>query len=145
MEKTFIFENESHGVIAHIRVNLEDEGNNKLVFRVYGKMEHARALHSPLNLIANHINDPVFCEIHRLAKLYQNNDMHSGTPEQEAAVRDLENQGKNYNYNVACAYLTRIGLYEANYNGKPYKYGTDRLYYPIPEPDLTKIKNLINS
>ena len=74
---------------------------------------------------------------------YHLNDMHSGTPEQEEAIRQWKEAGNKYDYTEACKYLESIGLYEVEYHGIEfngmYKYGHGWLYQPIEEDDLRRI------
>lgn len=96
-----------------------------------------------LDTIAEYITTPLFKEIYRFWKLYHLNDMHAGTPEQEKAVKKWSAKENCYDYTEICNYLKSINLYEVNYQGKPYKYGHGWLYEPIPENDLTRIKEII--
>ena len=81
-------------------------------------------------------------EIIRLWKAYHLNDLHAGTPEQEKAVKEV-NLGLACDYDKACDYLKSIGLYEVEYQGKPYRYGSGWIFYPIPQDDLKKIHQLL--
>jgi hypothetical protein len=69
--------------------------------------------------------------------------MHVGTPEQEAAVKVWKEQGNRYEYKAICEMLKDLGLYEVEYNGKPYRYGSGWLYQPIPEADLQRIREIM--
>lgn len=90
-------------------------------------------------------NDKIFQQIYRLWKLYHLNDMHAGTPEQENYVNQyLKETGKQYDYTDVCDALKAAGLYEVEYEGKPYKYGHRWIYYPIPQNDLNKINALMD-
>ena len=97
-----------------------------------------------LDSIAKHTKNKQFMELYRLWKLYHLNDMHAGTIEQEKAIEDWESKGNHYDYTSACDYLKSVGLYEVEYNGKPYKYGHAWLYWDIPEYDLKVIQALFN-
>lgn len=57
------------------------------------------------------------------------NDMHAGTPEQELALKYCTSK----DYKERCEYLKSIGLYEVEWEGKPYRYGTGWLTYPLPK------------
>lgn len=81
-------------------------------------------------------------EIIRLWKAYHLNDLHAGTPEQEKALKEV-NLGRACDYDKACDYLKSIGLYEVEYQGKPYRYGSGWIFYPIPQDDLKKIHQLL--
>lgn len=97
-----------------------------------------------LDSIAKRTKNKQFMELYRLWKLYHLNDMHAGTIEQEKAIDDWESKGNHYDYTSACDYLKSIGLYEVEYNGKPYKYGHAWLYWDIPEYDLKVIQALFD-
>ena len=97
-----------------------------------------------LDSIAKRTNNKQFMELYRLWKLYHLNDMHAGTIEQEKAIDDWESKGNHYDYTSACEYLKSVGLYEVEYNGKPYKYGHAWLYWNIPEYDLKVIQALLD-
>lgn len=96
-----------------------------------------------LDEIAQYVKAPLFKEIYRLWKLYHLNGMHAGTEEQDAAIDEWKAQGNEYDYKKVCDYLKEIGLYEVEYNGKPYRYGTGWLHREIPEDDLKRIKEII--
>lgn len=97
-----------------------------------------------LDSIAKRTKNKQFMELYRLWKLYHLNDMHAGTIEQEKALEDWESKGNRYDYISACEYLKSVGLYEVEYNGKPYKYGHAWLYWDIPEYDLKVIQALFD-
>ena len=84
-------------------------------------------------------------EIYRFWKLYHLNGMHAGTEEQEAAIEAWKAQGNRYEYGKACEHLKSIGLYEVEYNGKPYRYGHGWLHREIPEADLARIQEIITN
>lgn len=92
-----------------------------------------------LDKIKNYVRNPVFNEIYDLWKKYHLNDLRAGTKEQEKAIEKWKNKGNKYNYKEACNYLKRVGLYEVNHNGSPYKYGHGWIYEPIPQCDLDRI------
>ena len=60
-------------------------------------------------------------------------NLHAGTKEQEEALDKWHNslQKENrivlFSFELDCEYLKSIGLYEVNYKGKTYKYGTEWL------------------
>lgn len=95
--------------------------------------------------------NPIWQKIYRLWKLYHLNDLHAGTVEQEEAldkwyVESEDNTIQNVKgYDKACEYLKSIGLYEVEYNGKPYRYGSGWLKRDIPEEDLNQIKELLEA
>ena len=80
----------------------------------------------------------LFATIKELWRKYHLNDMHAGTPEQEEALEKANLLSGN-DFNEACEYLKNIGLYEVEYEGKPYRYGSGWLHFPIPKNDLEKI------
>lgn len=98
-----------------------------------------------LDTIAEFVKTPLFKEIYRFWKLYHLNGMHAGTPEQEAAIEAWEAQGNRYDYTKACEHLKSVGLYEVELNGKPYRYGSAWLHQDIPEADLARIKEIIET
>jgi len=100
--------------------------------------------------------NPLFMEIYKLWKKYHLNDMHAGTPIQEAAIEEWKARGNQYDYEAVCNYLKKIDLYEvpidtidkkANpcFEGKEgtYRYGSSWLKERIPEPDIKKILFII--
>ena len=92
--------------------------------------------------------NPIWQKIYRLWKLYHLNDLHAGTIEQEEALDKWWASSKDNidrDYHKDCEYLKSIGLYEVEYNGKPYQYGTAWLKRDIPEEDLNQIKELLET
>ena len=90
--------------------------------------------------------NPTFQKIYRLWKLYHLNDMHSGTVEQEKAIREHFGATKyGVEYEERCAYLKSIGLFEVPHpdTGEPYQYGHGWIYYEIPEEDVKIIEELL--
>lgn len=90
--------------------------------------------------------NPIWQKIYRLWKLYHLNDMHAGTIEQEEALDKWASESVENtiaDYDKSCEYLKSIGLYEVDYNGKPYRYGSAWLKRDIPEDDLNQIKELL--
>ena len=98
-----------------------------------------------LDDISHYIHTPLFKEIYRFWKLYHLNGMHAGTEEQEIAIEAWEAQGNKYEYRAACEHLKSLGLYEVNYNGGTYRYGSGWLHREIPAQDLTRIREIIAS
>lgn len=84
-----------------------------------------------------------FMEIYRLWKLYHLNNLHAGTIAQEELLKKycLKLHRGIYDYKEACKILEENNLY--NDNG--YIYGTDWLYREIPDEDLVKIKEIIET
>lgn len=92
-----------------------------------------------LDELKKYIHNKTFNTIYRLWKLYHLNNMHSGTREQEKALKEKFG-GVNVNkYDEQCEYLKSINLY--NHNG--YIFGTGWLKEEIPTEDLQTIKNLL--
>ena len=90
--------------------------------------------------------NPIWQKIYRLWKLYHLNDMHAGTIEQEEALDKWRASSKDNidrDYHKDCEYLKSIGLYEVEYNGKPYRYCSGWRKRDIPEEDLNQIKELL--
>ena len=83
-------------------------------------------------------------------KKYHLNDMHAGTPAQEAALRKAYEEGKlpgigANHYKECCDYLKTLNLYEVNIDGSPYKYGHSWLFEEIPLEDVARIVYLIET
>lgn len=94
--------------------------------------------------------DQTFSVIYDLWKKYHLNDLHAGTPNQEAAIREAIANGtlKDYDYTQVVSYLKSIGLYRDEsyqYNGEAYAYGTGWLYEAIPDNDIATIKKIIEA
>lgn len=87
-------------------------------------------------------NNKQYQKIVELWKKHHLNDMHLGTIAQDEAIEKWKKQGNKYDYNDACEFLKSVGLYEVEYEGKPYKYGHGWLYREIPQNDLEDIKAL---
>lgn len=88
----------------------------------------------------------VFAVIRKLWSKYHLNDLHAGTKEQEQALAEAydKQNTKSFlkSFEEKCEYLKSIGLYEVEYQGKPYRYGSGWIFSPIPQNELDKI-NLI--
>ena len=87
-------------------------------------------------------NQELFDFLYDMWKKYHLNDLHVGTPEQEAAIKKWKTDDR-FGYREACEYLESIGLYEVEYHGLEfngmYKYGHGWLYQPIEQKDLDKL------
>lgn len=139
-----------------VTVEVEFKNRNidfKEVFAVSGNIWNSRESDiivggQCLDEILKYVQDDTFKRIHRLWKKYHLNDMNAGTVEQENALKEavkngiLTSYGAN-NYEKSCEYLASVGLYEVEYEGKPYKYGHGWLYRAIPEEDLQVIRYLL--
>lgn len=98
-----------------------------------------------------------FETIYDLWKKYHLNDLNAGTHKQTEALKKQFGNLSADNYEKHCEYLKSIGLYEdklakgetLSYKGKntlkKYAYGTGWICYEIPEDDLKKIKNILES
>lgn len=94
--------------------------------------------------------NPTWSVLSFLWNQYHLNDLHPGTPRQEALVKGLD-------YNRACSLLKAKGLYvvpasEADpyrkwptHRGQSYRYGHEWLTWPIPEDILTATKIAIDT
>lgn len=106
-----------------------------------------------LDTIKNHTSlkdNQTFAVIYDLWKKYHLNDLHAGTPKQEAAIRAAIADGTlpKYDYTQAVSYLKSIELYRDEsyqYNGEAYAYGTGWLYEAIPDNDIATIKKIIEA
>lgn len=67
------------------------------------------------------------------------NGMNAGTPEQDKALEERPNPPTTRSYEENCAYLKSIGLYEVEYQGKPYKYGHGWIHKDLPDDFLENI------
>lgn len=86
-------------------------------------------------LVGNHL----FEVLYDLWKKYHLNDMHSGTPKQETALRKAHLNNWANDYTKCCEYLESINLlYDDGY-----KFGTGWLKEEIPNEDIELIKKLI--
>ena len=126
-----------------VKVCLEEKGV-KDVFTASGMILNSKETDcicggQCLDEIAKYVKDPVFLEIYDLWKKYHLNDMHAGTPKQEAALAAHFPKGKYIDYMDKVKYLESIGLYEDD----GYRYGSSWLYERIPDDALNRIKKLI--
>ena len=133
-----------HPVTVEVSLSL----GNKPCFSVCGNIWNSKKTDilcggQCLDTIAEYIDTPLFNEIYRLWKAYHLNDMHSGTEEQEAELDRWHSGSDRYSYEDDVKHLKDVNLYEVQYDGKPYKYGSGWLYRPIPEDDLSIIKKII--
>lgn len=85
----------------------------------------------------------LFRKIYRLHGLYHLNDMHAGTPEQTAYLKEHRTWRSDYDKDCEC--LKKAGLLTVELDGKPYTYGHAWLYWPIPDSDLAEIKELFRA
>lgn len=92
-------------------------------------------------------DNELFNEIVSLWKRNHLNELTPGTPEQMECIRihkDEINEADGW-YTKELNLLKKYNLDVVKYKGKPYKYGSEWIYRPIPEPDLNRIKEIINS
>lgn len=92
-----------------------------------------------LDEIKKYIHNKTFDTIYRLWKLYHLNDTHTGTREQEKALKQKFGGVNANKYDEQCEYLKSINLYI----DKGYKFGSGWLKEEIPTDDLQVIKNLL--
>lgn len=100
-----------------------------------------------------YIHNKLFDELYSLWLRYHLNDMHAGTPEQEAAIKEQEAKlGRCMDYDTACDYLKEIGLYEVTYTGRaigreyknePYRYGSAWLIQPLPTEVIRRVIEIV--
>ena len=137
---------------AFIEIELEDADTDKPRFSVCGSVRthnggwgYGGQCLDAMNRakFMSQTSRKVFDKIYRLWKLYHLNDMHAGTPSQEAEIKKW-NLTHNYNYTDAVEYLDSIGMLTVEHDGKPYRYGSAWLYEPIPSDDLHLINSLLD-
>jgi hypothetical protein len=104
-----------------------------------------QAFETVIDLYKNLKYNPLFMEIVDLWRKYHLNDMHPGTVEQEQAIQEGidNNLFLRNDYVTKVAYLQSIDLYEVEYEGKPYKYGSAWLFREIPTEDINRIKKIM--
>lgn len=95
----------------------------------------------------------LFMEIYCLWKTYHLNDMHAGTPVQEAVLKEAGITGKNYDYDKAVECLKEKDLYEVPFTGKtigrayhdePYRYGCGWVINDLPEHVRDRVIQIID-
>lgn len=99
------------------------------------------------------VNDALYQEIRSLWRKYDLHTNHAGTKIQESALKSAGLGKGARDYDKACVYLEKKGLYtvkltptERKYNPRvenPHRYGHNWIYYPIPATDLAKIKRIL--
>ena len=140
--------------INAVEVDMEWKENNhgKMVLSICGGIWNStRTDYVCCGQCLDHIypylkGNKTFEELFRLWNLYHLNDMNAGTREQKAALDEARANGKikkHASYDEQCEYLKSIGMYEVEYDGKPYKYGHGWIYYDIPQEDINKIEALL--
>lgn len=131
---------------AEVVLRLEDTGQGA-VFAAGAKVWNSRGTDivrggQCLDELLPLIPDPAFQEIVHLWRRYHRNDMHAGTPEQEAEVKRWLD-GRPYDYTAAREHLRQAGLLTVEHEGEPYTYGTGWIFEPIPADDLARIRDII--
>lgn len=136
---------------VEVEVNLKEYADSTYSFTVSGYIYNARR--TDIIMGGQCLDDEAFVklaaenkllkELIRLWEAYHLNDLHAGTPEQEKALNEV-NLRRASDYDKACDYLKSIGLYEVEYKGKPYRYGSGWINYLIPQDDLEKIYQLFS-
>lgn len=140
-------------VFLKLRLNYKDDDPKKPCFSVCGEVWQSngddiemggQCVDTIWELFKNEIQKPeLYKEIMDLWKKYHLNDMKAGTPAQEAAVEEYL-KTNNYDYKEVCNHLYTIGLLR-DPQFLDYRYGTDWLYSPIPDEDLTRIKQIMEA
>lgn len=89
--------------------------------------------------------NPLFDEIVDLWKKHHLNDMNPGTSEQMQCIKDHKDEINENDgwYTKELNLLKKYNMDVVERQGKPYKYGTEWIYRPIPKPDLSRIKEII--
>lgn len=101
--------------------------------------------------------DPLFREIHELWKKYHLNDMHAGTPRQEALLEQLQRAKQHemeargikctlplvFSYDEATQILKEQGYYIDTHYGQPFEYGKGWAPHEIPEDTVCRIIEII--
>lgn len=154
-----------------VRVELKNNKENKPVFSASAMVYNARGTDCVaggqcLDTLKKFFRgNKKFNDILGLWERNHLNDMHTGTPEQEKAIKESEENGlfaeveeklqKELDekwtyckhtpswYDVACEVLKQKGLYEVQVEGKPYQYGHGWLYESISDDDLKLINSYI--
>ena len=87
----------------------------------------------------------LFGEIVDFWKKHHLNDMEPGTPEQMQCIKDHKDEINENDgwYTKELNLLKKYNMDVVEWQGKPYEYGTGWIYRPIPEPDLSRIKEII--
>lgn len=137
---------------VEIEVEWKENNHGKMVFSACGEVWNAThtdcvCCGQCLEHIYPYLKEnKTFGELFRLWNLYHLNDTNAGTREQKAALDEARANGKikkHASYDEQCEYLKSIGMYEVEYDGKPYKYGHGWIYYDIPQEDIDKIESLL--
>ena len=98
----------------------------------------------PISRYAKGWNKKLLDKFIELWRLYHLNDMHAGTPEQDACIARYG--VKNMDYRDKCQLLEDHGLYEVTLpDGTPYKYGESWLRRDVPEHVLDWLYELPNT
>lgn len=89
--------------------------------------------------------NPLFGEIVKLWKKHHLNGLNPGTPEQMQFIKDHKDEINENDgwYTKELNLLKKYNMDVVEWQGKPFKYGTEWIYHPIPEPDLSRIKEII--
>ena len=91
------------------------------------------------------VNRKLYLEVMDLWTKYHNNCGRCYTPKQEEELTKHFGCWNAVEYEARKEYLESIGLLQDTYNGKTYTYGEDFVYWPIPEWDLNRIKQIIDT
>jgi len=120
-----------------------DEEENKRVYSAMGYIgnESYGSCGQILEEIAGYRKDSeLFMKLYTFWQAWHLNDLHAGTPRQEAALDEYRKEsGVHNDYKKDCEYLSSIGLYE----DEGHRYGTNWLYRHIPDDVWADMKGLI--
>lgn len=127
-----------HDCRVEVELRLEDTDQGAVFAACAGIVCGGQCFDELLPLIP----DPTFHALVDMWRRYHLNDMHAGTPEQEAEVKRWLG-ARPYDYTAVREHLREVGLLTVEHNGKPYTYGTGWLFEPIPANDLAWIRSVI--
>lgn len=135
---------------VEVEVKLETTSNGRQIFfatgSIYtsnfkkGYLEAGQCLDKIKEHIAELEYPKLFGKIYYFWKMYHCNDLHVGTKRQEDYLKAIGLI--NATYDEQCKALKEVGLYIDTNELKPYTFGHEWKYQPIPEYDLEEIKAL---
>ena len=141
-----------------LRLDKNTDGFCYYTFSVCGDIWNARKTDilcggQCLDTIAEYVDTPLFNEIYNLWKCYLLNDLHAGTPEQEAVVKEWFREHKlPYDYTEAVKVLKAKGLHtvsfkghsvDKDYNYEPYTYGHGWIIEELPTDIVKRVEEII--
>lgn len=134
---------DKHEHFVDVEITLETYDDGKEVFSASGNV-YGIYSGQCLDFIMEHINElkyhELFRRIYYFWKRYHLNNMHAGTKRQEDYLKTIDKFRTSYD--KRCEILKEVGLHVDIYESKPYTYGHEWIYYPIPDEDLKEIKYL---